>query len=163
MKFLMVLILIAGSIIPLAAGEPRLAMFNFTDINGHESIEGDDLSLIFLPELSSRSGIVMIERADLDKLMKEKKLALTGLSTAQYAMIAGILKADYLITGRIYTLDGQKIINLKLIDCATGGVSGNSFILNDGPGNLDTAAKQLADYITVKMKNAAGKASSPHL
>lgn len=136
---------------------PRLALFDFTDINGKASDEGAELALLILPGISSLENVDMIERKDLDKVLQEHKLVNSGLTQSQYLMLGTLLKADYLITGRIYRLDGQKIINLKLIDCRTGDVSGKSFTLPQK--DATTAVKPLSDYLINKISML--KSASP--
>lgn len=151
MKPLLLLMLLLLSPLSGLAAAPRLALFDFCNVRGKASPTGAKLALMLLPELGSYRHLSMIERRELDQVIREQRLAQTGLTPTQYQTLARILKADYLVTGRIYSLAEQQIINLKLIDCKTGGVTGKAFFFAAPIDDWTPVVRQLADYIAEKL------------
>ena len=147
--FLLILLFVLQASTGLAA--PRLALFDFCDLQDKVSSDGTRLALLMLPELSSHPGLDVIERKELNQAIREQRLNASGLTHDHYLLLAKILKADYLVTGRIYPLEGQLVINLKLIDCITGNVSGKSFVFPGDLDNWETVARQLADYLAGRL------------
>lgn len=92
----------------------------------------------------------MIDRADIDKVIREQALELTGV-TEEGVQVGKLLNADQVVMGRIGKMGKKYTITLKLVDVATGTV------LRQQPGeasctleNLNTAlvtpaAKQIAN------------------
>ena len=74
-------------------------------------------------ELSRHSGIVLVERHQLETLLNEQALGLTGLTDSSRAQEVGrLIRADYIITGTVVRDDAWLRINAKVINTTTGKI-----------------------------------------
>ncbi|HEX8915866.1 MAG TPA: CsgG/HfaB family protein, partial [Humisphaera sp.] len=73
--------------------------------------------------LSDEPGIKLVERADLDRAIREQANNLTGLVDADRAVKVGkIVGAQVLITGKVFPLDKDTYVTAKLIGTETSAV-----------------------------------------
>ena len=57
--------------------------------------------------------------------MAERKLTATGMTSGKQSLQLGaMLGADYILLGRIYSMDGSVYFSAKLINCRNAAVSG---------------------------------------
>lgn len=80
----------------------RIAVFPFKDAPGHDG-EGSGTAFAdaLTGELIKIDNWQVIERAQLEKVVQEKSLNMTGLTDADYTRIAQISKVDYIIVGSV--------------------------------------------------------------
>jgi len=80
----------------------RIAVFPFQDAPGPD---GQGSGVAFADALTSElikiDNWQVIERAQLEKIVQEKSLNMTGLTDADYTKIARISKVDYIIVGSV--------------------------------------------------------------
>ncbi len=148
MKYLIIIMLLCSS--PAAWAVPRLALFDLVDGKGQPSEEGANFTLILLTAMSSIDSIELIERKEMFRIMQERNLLESGLTEQQYRDLADILRADYLVTGRIYRTDGEKMINIKMVHCLRGDVFGRAFCVAKD-GDVEALAKIITDFISSKI------------
>jgi len=81
------------------------------------------LADMMISDLSGLSGIKIIERESLEKLLKEQALSLTGLTEAGSVIEVGkLLQADQLIYGAYIINDDIIRIDLKLVSVESGTI-----------------------------------------
>jgi TolB-like protein len=76
-------------------------------------------------ELSASQGLILVERGQIESVLNEQALSMTGLidsSTAQ--KVGGLLGAEYIITGTINSNGDWIIINAKILRVASGEMIG---------------------------------------
>jgi len=110
---------------PLAAGEtPVVSVFHFDNTSGRE--EDLWMSRALADGLGSRlaeTDLRIVEREDLEAVLKEQRLALSGLTEESDALQLGkILNASQLIRGSYAVLDGRLRVSLKVVDTTLGEV-----------------------------------------
>lgn len=80
----------------------RIAVFPFRDAPG---IDGTGSGVAFADALTNElikiDNWQVIERAQLEKIVQEKSLNMTGLTDADYTKIAQISKVDYIVVGSV--------------------------------------------------------------
>lgn len=134
-----------------AAEKNIIAVFDFKGAFNRSFKQGTQFSLLLFSELNASDNIKMVERQQIDKVMKEKKLTRSGLIGHKYMQIARIINADYIVTGRIYTDEDEDEIkvNLKLIKCEDGKIFGKIFFvpLTKKDEYLERIAKKAAKFI----------------
>jgi TolB-like protein len=133
----------------MADNKPVIAVFDYYDSLGRKSTIGTTFSLLLFAELSVYDNIKMVEREEINKIMKERKLKRSGLVKSSYMEIAALINADYIVTGRIFKEEEEIIINLKLTKCSDGKIFGKSFFIeNSAKKNyLEKVTKQAAAFI----------------
>src|SRR6056297_1219825 len=101
---LLLIIFMAGSASPLLAQTPVriafLSMDNLSTDPRYDYLSGI-VQGILLFDLSNQDGLEMVDRADLDSVLEEQKLALSGLieNTRDALAVGEILRANYLLKG----------------------------------------------------------------
>ncbi len=91
------------------------------------NIKPETLPLFLLAKLSQEDWLTILEREELNKIMKEHTLNASQMSDPSKAIELGkIIGADYVLSMKIYTLGDKLIINGKTVRCKDGKVSGIS-------------------------------------
>jgi len=124
MKITLLVACFLTAIFGAAASElPRVAVADFEDLSGVEEGMGVQISENFRTALAATGAYTMIERAQLQKILEEKKLHysdLTDVETAsEFGKIAG---AEYVIVGSITKPGSEWTINARMIDTTTSEV-----------------------------------------
>ena len=131
--------------------KPLIAVFDFKNVMSWKSRNGNMLSLFLMTQLSTYNSIELVERKQIDKILKERKLGRSGLARSEYFKIAALLNADYIVTGRMYKDEDEEeiTINLKLTKCADGKIQGKSFFvpLTKKDEYLEEIARKAAEFI----------------
>ncbi len=131
----------------LAAADPQytVAIFSFSERGMETNGYGDNVRDLLFAGLLDNPRLIMVERADLDKILTEAELNLSGVIAADQAIQIGKLSgAKIIITGSIFKLDKKTYIVAKIIGTETGRVLGKSV---NGVEELDVLVKKLAGDI----------------
>jgi TolB-like protein len=100
----------------------RLTVADFTEIDGDESAEGKLLAEQITTRLSQIEGLRLVERRQLNKILDEQKLSLTGITVEDGQKIGQVLNVDAILSGTIADLSDHQEINARIIDAATGEI-----------------------------------------
>lgn len=122
---------------------------------------GSQVATLLDATLSANPNLITVERAELDKVLSEQEIGLSGTVSADSAAKVGQLTgAQVLVTGRVFKVDDQTIIVAKVISSETSRVygemvqGGSSVSIVDLSSSL--AAKVAAD-ITQKSETLVAK------
>ena len=100
----------------------RVAVLPFKELHGQTTVLGTYLAEELLSHLVN-SGLKIVERGMLDKLLGEQKLQQTGAIDAATAKQVGkVASVDAIITGSVTDLQSNVGINCRIIDTTTGDV-----------------------------------------
>jgi TolB-like protein len=77
---------------------------------------------VLLFDLSSQPGVEMITRTDLDAILREQELQVSGLAADPQAAarVGQLLGADYLVRGEYTALGGEVQVTVRLLEVAGG-------------------------------------------
>lgn len=103
----------------------RLAIFNFKNLTPKtkEYQVGETLSSILNTKMSESLIFILIDRENVEKIMKEIELGMTGLMDEKSVPKAGkLLGAELILTGTVSEADGNIIVDAKLISVETGEI-----------------------------------------
>lgn len=164
-RILMILFLLTMCICPIA-NAMTLAIFDFTDAEGRESENGKRISMMVFARISSRNipELQLIERAEIEKIMKEQNLNANGLvgTSSGILKLGKLLGAEFIMTGKAFYLNDDFVINAKIIDCKSGKVKGLSLSFDkesDTNSIHETSAEKIAKQVEEDLsgKKNAGK------
>jgi Ca-activated chloride channel family protein len=80
----------------------------------------DEVALV---HLSASGRMVLVDRANLDKVLDEQALQLSGLVDTDAAVRVGqLLAARYIVTGQVQVLPTQAVVFSRMIDVASGEI-----------------------------------------
>ena len=102
-----------------------VALLNFYDRQDQVHVDGEKLEMLIFAKLAECNNVRMIERKSIDKIMAERKITANGMTSGKQSLQLGtMLGADFILTGRIYSMDGSVYFSAKLINCRNANVSG---------------------------------------
>src|SRR5690606_30598599 len=115
------------SVLPLHAEDaPRFisaAVLDFNASGEADEVLGREASNLIAVSLTLEDDIVLVERAELKKILGEQQLGLSGaVNTATAAKVGELTGAKVLVTGRIINVGGTKIVVAKVIGTETSRV-----------------------------------------
>jgi hypothetical protein len=97
--------------------------------------------------LSTKDGLMMVERAEVDKALSEIELGKSGTVDPETAARVGhLLGAQVLVTGRTIPVQREVMIVAKIVGVETGGMFGETVTM-PLRGNLKDASLELSDKI----------------
>ena len=119
-----------ASVQPAAAqGEdtPRVAVLDFTGFmmgDGNAAVSlGKAIAAMLVTEFSGREGIQVVERAQLNEMLREQDLALSGrLDESSAIEIGKLLGVQYVVTGQATDIVGNLRMDIRAIDVETSEI-----------------------------------------
>ena len=102
-----------------------VAVFDFDSNDEAVSDLGPKVATLINANLSAEPQIITVERAELEKVLSEQELGLSGaVNPDSAAKIGQLTGAKVLVTGRVFKVDDQTIIVAKIIGTETSRVYG---------------------------------------
>jgi len=99
------------------------AVFNFAEGSKELAGTGASIGELMNAYLSTSEGLILVERAELNKVLAEQELSLTGNVDAASTIKAGKLTgAQILVTGRVFQTGSKTFVIAKVIGSETGRV-----------------------------------------
>jgi TolB-like protein len=158
-------ILLALSALRAAAADAlSVAVFDFESKDEGTRDLGPKVAALITANLSAEPDIVMVERADIEKIMGEHELGLSGtVNSESAAKIGQLTGAKVLVTGKVFKTGDQTILVAKIIGAETSRVYGE--IVQDRPATsiADLSAqlaKKIASDVTAKSDTLIAKVES---
>jgi hypothetical protein len=160
--FILALLLAAGAIARAATNDVlTVAVFDFESKDEAVNGLGPKVATLVNANLSVEPQIITVERAELEKVLGEQELGLSGTVDPNSAAKVGQLTgAKVLVTGRVFKSDGQTIIVAKVIGTETSRVygemvqGGSSATLVDLSSSL---AKKIAAEVSEKSETLVAR------
>src|ERR1039457_1781372 len=111
-----------------------------------------DLADVVAAHLSTTSGFDLVERRELDAVLKEAGLGLTGAVRAKDLVRFGsVLRADQFLLGSSAKIDGTNRLFVRLVDARTGAIRAINVFCDTG-GSLDVLANEIVDFVRAESK-----------
>ena len=122
-----ILALLAGAIMQAAAAEVlTVAVFDFESKDEAVRDLGPKIATMVSANLSANPDVITVERAELEKVLGEQELGLSGtVSPESAAKVGQLTGAKVLVTGRVFKVEGQTMIVAKVIGTETSRVFGS--------------------------------------
>lgn len=138
--------LFAGKIIA-AENVLTVAVFDFETGDEGMRKEGQQVADLIRANLSAEPNLVMVERADLEKVLSEQELGLSGtVTTDSAAQVGNLTGAKVLVIGRVFKVDAEQILVAKIIGAETSRVYGE-MVKGSETATVSDLAEQLAKKI----------------
>jgi hypothetical protein len=141
-----------------------VAVFDFESHDESVRDLGPKLAVLINANLSAEPQIITVERAELEKVLGEHELGLSGaVSTDTAAKVGHLTGAKVLVTGRVFRADKELVAVAKIIGTETSRVYGE---ISKGQAQMaitDLAAdltKKIAATITQKGESLVAKVVS---
>lgn len=135
-------------------GPLTLAVFDFEAKDSGTADLGAKISTLLNATLSAEANLITVERAELAKALGEQELSLSGTVSADTAAKVGHLTgAKVLVTGRVFTVEKERVIVAKIIGIETSRVYGEISKASSASSLTDQAmelAGKIAKTISAK-------------
>lgn len=149
-----------SGILPLcAAGLPTVAILGIENAGNDPRFDylAGSFQGIVAYDLASRDDLTVVERKNLDRVLREQELSLSeAASKDSAARIGGLLGAQWLLTGEYYYSGERIILSLSLIKVETGEVA-----VYRESGVTENLAHGLAERIVMKLTGREAKFVDP--
>ena len=100
-----------------------IAVVEFTDLDGKESRMGKLLTERLITRLVDSKEVEVIERSQLNKVLEELKLSLSGVvDSASAQKIGQVLGVEAIVSGTIVDLKDKWEVNARMINTETGAI-----------------------------------------
>jgi hypothetical protein len=110
--------------------------------------------------LSTESGLVLVERAELQKVLGEQELGLSGtVSTESAARVGQLTGAKVLVTGRVFKVGKETVLVAKIIGTETSRVYGE--MVKSASVPISDLTTELAGKITQTIATRADTLVAP--
>jgi hypothetical protein len=142
-----------------------VAVFDFESTDKAIADLGPKVSTLVNANLSADSRIITVERAELEKVLGEQEMGLSGTIQPETAAKVGHLTgAKVLITGRVFMVERDIMMVAKIIGTETSRVYGEVGRAPDMSAINSTTtalAKKIADTVSQKTETLVAKAETP--
>lgn len=118
-----------------------VAVFDFESKDEGVRDLGAKVAALLNAHLSAQPNLVMVERAELEKVLGEQELGLSGtVQPGSAARIGHLTGAQILITGRVFKVEKETFLVAKVIGTETSRVHGETVkgASPASPGDLAT-------------------------
>src|SRR5262249_3257209 len=116
--------------------------------------ENRQLGDLVTAELSNTRGLVMVERQELNRVLNEAAMSLSGIVRAADAVRVGkLLKVDWFLLGSTTRIGGTNFIVARIVDAKSGVMQDLTLLPNER--GSQASAKALADFARHVRENAA--------
>src|SRR5439155_5430533 len=130
-----------------AADILTVAVFDFESRDDGMRDAGRNAATLIGADLSANPHIITVERAELEKILGEQELGLSGTVSPETAAKVGHLTgAKVLVTGRVFRADKELVLVAKIIGAETSRVYGEL-----AKGQAATAITDLASDLAKKV------------
>lgn len=158
---------VAVAALALAAGNahaqstadlPTVAVMDFTGFmmgeEGNSVAIGKAFSAMLVTEFTDRDGLRVLERQNMQTILQEQRLALSGRMDESSAVEIGkMLGVQYVLLGQVTSLPGQLRVDIRAVDVETSEVL-TVLKKNDRPEGLLDVVVWVADEFAKKLNLA---------
>jgi hypothetical protein len=129
-----------------ADGSVRLAIGTFGLSQDRDAVVAD----VVAQKLSAHGGIDLVERRELEAILKEASLSRSGLVRARDAVRVGALvQADQFILGTTFPLNGTNRIAIRLVDARNGTIRAVQVIPDTG--TVEQLAREISQFAAAEI------------
>jgi hypothetical protein len=162
---LLSLLLAAGTLAQAVAADVlTVAVFDFDSKDEAVRDLGPKVAALINANLSVNPDLITVERAELEKVLGEQELGLSGtVSTESAAKVGQLTGAKVLVTGRVFKVENQTLMVAKIIGTETSRVYGE---IVQGPPTVSVVdlssnlAAKIAIVISAKGDTLVAKAQT---
>jgi len=106
-----------------------MAIFPFVERGSCVKGYGEKAADILFAKLAARSELILVERAEIKRILGETELNLSGIVTpAQATKVGKLTGAKILLTGSVFEVDKKLYVVAKIIGTETSRVLGKSVV-----------------------------------
>ena len=124
-----------------------MAVFDFQSSGAKLADTGSQMAILLNAHLSRFENIIVVERQELEKLLQEQELGMSGIITHETAgKIGAVTGAKILVTGRVFESASKVFMAAKIMGTETSRVYAEIVTIPDIE-NLEQGVENLAEKI----------------
>ncbi|MCH7228022.1 CsgG/HfaB family protein [Haloferula sp. A504] len=139
------------------------AVLDFADGNNGLDGVGASVAALLQVQLTVHSEAILVERAELNEILGEQELTLSGAVTpAQAAKVGQLTGAEVLVSGRVFAVQDRIHVVAKVISASTSRVFGATAAYDRGKpveGAVEKLGADVAKILNEKAADLRGGAS----
>ena len=150
-------LILAASASVYAANPPVLTIAIFDFESKDEAVRdlGSKIATLINANLSAAPQLVTVERAELEKVLGEQELGLSGtVAPETSAKVGHLTGAKVLVTGRVFKVDKELVVVAKIIGTETSRVYGE-MVKGPAGANISDLSTELANKIATTVGQKA--------
>lgn len=145
----LLIFLVSAALSARAADVLTVAIFDFDSRDEGARDMGPKVATLVNANLSADPNIITVERAELEKILGEQELGLSGTVSADTASKVGHLTgAKVLVTGRVFRADKELMIVAKIMGSETSRVYGELVKAPAASASISDLSADLAKKIS---------------
>lgn len=149
------LLIFAAPLCEAAQDVLTVAVFDFESKDEGVRDYGQKVATLLNANLSAEPQLITVERAELEKILGEQELGLSGtVSTDTAAKVGKLTGAKVLITGRVFRADRELLIVAKVIGTETSRVYGE-LVKGGEKASISDLSSELAKKIATDVTQKA--------
>ena len=141
------------------------AVFDFQASDRSLEKKGSEVGILLNAVLSAKPAVFLVERQEVEKILAEQELGLSGtIAPESVARIGALIGAKVLVTGRIFESDGKGYLVAKVIGTETGRVFGETVTapsLNTLEAQVGVLAEKIATTLAKQSSTLLAKIEEP--
>lgn len=144
--------------------KPRMAIFPFVDTNeaARKAGYGEALSGMVMTGIINGAHFRVVERSELEKILKEQTFQISGAVNVETAKRIGeIYAVDYLLFGSVAKFGSSIETDIRLVDTETG----EAILAESASAPSESAVRQMVRELVRKIENRyqmkTGRAAAP--
>ncbi len=138
-----------------------VAVFDFESKDEAVRDLGPKVATLLNANLSASPNVITVERAELEKVLGEQELGLSGtISPDTAAKVGQLTGAKVLVTGRVFKVENQTLVVAKVIGTETSRVYGEMVQGGSGTSIVDLSTKlaeKISDVVAEKGSTLVAK------
>ncbi|MFP4374102.1 MAG: CsgG/HfaB family protein [Spirochaetaceae bacterium] len=154
------MLLIAVGAVPAFAQRTTVAFVNMENAGRDPAADylGGIIEGLLLFDLSTQEDIALVERASLEEVISEQRLALSGLAarSEEAQRVGELLGADYLVTGDYVFLGEEVLINARVVEVETAET-----VAFSERGRTENTVHRLAEKLIAELSGSRVSLADP--
>ncbi|MHB9132813.1 MAG: CsgG/HfaB family protein [Armatimonadota bacterium] len=142
---------------PVVPEMAATAIFPFQERGSGVKDYGMKISDIIFASLATNADILMVDRAEMQKMLDEAQMNISGMvSPSQATQVGQLIGAKIIVTGSVFLVDKSIYLTAKIIGTETSRVFGES-VKGNVTDDLSTLTDQLAEKISARITTDTDK------
>lgn len=150
------LLLLTISIVCNANVGNKIAVLDFLAGSGTTQTNVEGMSAIFITYFNP-SKCELIERTQVDNIIKEQNFQLTNLTAQDIAKIGKIGNINYLVMGDVNVINGVYNVDIRVVSCETGKIIASTGDELEGGMSFRSLIKNLANTLSQSLDSKLGE------
>lgn len=149
MKHIAFLLIVLAALLSAAADKkPRVAVLAFTP-KGVSQMEAETVAELFSSELVSTHAFDVLDRANMDNVLKEQSFQQTGCTESACAVKIGkILNVEFMIYGVVMNIGDKYYVSASMVNIETSKIEKSGKESVDSFKEINLAVRRLAEKLT---------------